>query len=128
MTTDAVGVIAQSLGPVGLLAVVVWLLVREQRKDDRQGKKDAADVGEQADKHVLSLLREHREERQEMRQEMNQLRERVAVMEAHERQHADVLQVHAAWDYDMKEQLRRYDPSLVLTDAPPLYPPYHPRT
>lgn len=128
MTTNVFSAVAQSLGGVGLLAVVVWLLIREQRKEDRQGKKDDADVVEQADKHVLSLLREHREERQEMRQEMNQLRERIAVMEAHERQHADVLQVHAAWDYDMKEQLRRYDPNLVLTDAPPLYPPYHPRT
>lgn len=118
MTPEVFASLGQTLGGIGVLALVVWFIARDHRRDD--GALDA-----QADKTAIALLKVHREERQDMRDEMNKLRERVAVMEDRERNQAEVLQIHAAWDHMMIQALKRVDPSMDLGDAPPLYPPHH---
>jgi hypothetical protein len=116
--------LVSTLGGVGVLAVVIWIIWRQLRQD-----KTGADA--QVDATALALLKEMRAERSEIRaeraevrEELTQVRERVAILEEDKRRHADVLQRHALWDTRAIGLLQQQDPTstAALGDPPPLYP------
>jgi len=109
---DAAGQVGTA---VFVLALIGFYFIRENKRTNTE--LDAT-----TDKAAIALIQENRQERAEMRSEMNGLRERIVKLEQERRTWADVLQVHAAWDFKVVESLRALDPSLHLGDVPPLYP------
>lgn len=98
---EPVKVVVDNLGGLALLALVVFLIWQQWRRD--RGGLDA-----QADAAALELVRESREDRRELRETIADLRERVAVLEDRDAQHEQrqaeqlaLLRAHAPWDAQM---------------------------
>lgn len=113
---DPIAAIGQAGGGLGLLAFAVFYIARQFR----QGASDVAAVSDNA---TITLLQQQEKHITVQDDRIVKLSERIAVMEDRQREHASFLQVHAAWDFQVLQQIRVLDPSITLEEAPPLYPP-----
>lgn len=108
----------QYLGGVVTIALVVWLIYRDWRREKDREITAQAGVDAQTDAHSIEFMKV-------VLAEQGALRERVALLEDRERRHADVLQRHASWDARAVAMLQNNDATLLaaLGEPPPLYPP-----